>query len=232
MIGTNIKKARRQLGRMSAQQLADICADIGHPLQRDVISNLENGRRASVPVTDLMVIAEALGVPPLSLLYDPSAAGDEIERMPGEKCYLWEAADDFAGQSPAVLRGRILHEEAFAAWKRTEVLRSLSKWEAAAFEYVSDSEALKEVWDQQSRIEQRAKKQGVEPSYLDPWADQYQSDADYQEQIDALEGAAKRALRAILGHRQELEQLQVRVWPITDILRSRYAALQPNDTEA
>ncbi|WP_306925073.1 hypothetical protein [Arthrobacter globiformis] len=212
---------------MSAQKLADLCAEIGHPIPRDVISNLENGRRATVPITDLIVIAQALHVPALSLIFDPAAAGEEVERVPGAKCYLWEASDDFAGHRSAEFSGgRTFHEEAFATWKRTEVLRSLSKWEAAAFECVSDSEALKEVWEEQSRIEKLAQKRGVEPSSLDPWADQYQSDDEYQEQIGALEITAKRALNAILDHRQELQRLQVKVWPITDLLRSRYQALQ------
>lgn len=216
---------------MSAQKLADLCAEIGHPIPRDVISNLENGRRATVPVTDLIVIAEALQVPALSLIFDPAVAGNEVERVPGTKCYLWEAADDFAGHRSAKLsEGGTIHEEAFATWKRTEVLRNLSKWEAAAFECVADSEALKEVWDEQSRIEKLAQKQGVEPSSLDPWADQYQSDDEYQEQINALEKAAKRALNAVLDYRQQLQRLQVRVWPITDILRSRYEALQSERT--
>lgn len=225
MVGNNIKTARREVGKMSAQKLADLCAEMGHPIQRDVISNLENGRRASLPITDLIVIAEALGVPALSLIFDPKAAGDEIERVPGRQCYLWEASDDFAGNRPEGFSGRTYHEEAFATWKRTEVLRSLAKWEAAAFEYASDADALQEAWDEQTLLEKRGPRQESEPS-PDLFGDQFQSDADYQEQINILEVALNRALRAICQHRLELEKLQVKVWPLTDILLTRYAAIE------
>ncbi len=45
---------------MSAQDLADRCAEIGHPIPRNVIANMESGRRATLPLVDVLVLAEAL----------------------------------------------------------------------------------------------------------------------------------------------------------------------------
>lgn len=234
MIGSNIKAARRRAGKMPAQELANLCAELGYPIQRDVITNLENGRRASVPVTDLIVIAAALGVPALSLIFEPTAAGEEVEMVPGRKCYVWDAFDDFAGQRPKDFGSHLRHPDTFDTWRRTELLRNLSKWEIAAFEYVTDADALREAWAHQSRLEKVTEKRDTvvaEASLDDPWADQYQSSADYQEQIEVLETAAKRALRAVHDHRRELEVLQVKVWPITAALRSRFDALLVQEKE-
>ncbi|MFD6128574.1 hypothetical protein [Streptomyces diastaticus] len=82
---------------MSAQQLADECARLGHPaLQRTVISNIETGRRRDVSVADLMVLAAALDVAPASLIY-PVGYAAEVEALPGRACAPLDAVDRFAG---------------------------------------------------------------------------------------------------------------------------------------
>lgn len=82
---------------MSAQQLADECARLGHPgLQRTVISNLENGRRRDVSVADVLVLAAALEVAPAALVF-PVGYAAEVECLPGRTSPPLEAADWFAG---------------------------------------------------------------------------------------------------------------------------------------
>lgn len=75
-IAEEIRHRRRQRG-MSAQQLADACTGLGLPMARSVLANLENGRRAALGVDELIVLARALGVSPLALLFPaerPAAA--------------------------------------------------------------------------------------------------------------------------------------------------------------
>lgn len=85
---------------MSAQALADRCAELGLPsLKRQAITNLENSRRGMVTVEELLVLAAALDAPPLELLR-PSA-DDELAVTPdlavdAERLVLW-----FAGELPA-----------------------------------------------------------------------------------------------------------------------------------
>ncbi|MDL4772918.1 helix-turn-helix domain-containing protein [Actinomadura xylanilytica] len=58
----------RDARKMSAQALADRCAELGMPdLKRQAITNLENSRRGMVTVDELLVLAEALDVPPARL---------------------------------------------------------------------------------------------------------------------------------------------------------------------
>lgn len=53
---------------MTAQQLAQRCAEIGLPIHRTTITKIENGR-PRVDVGELVVLAEALRTAPLVLLY-------------------------------------------------------------------------------------------------------------------------------------------------------------------
>ncbi len=86
-------------GKRSAQWLADRTAELGHPISRTAISNLEVGRKRAVDVPELVVLAKALGVPPLLLLYPALSAG-EVEVLPGHRTSSWSAAQWFAGRGP------------------------------------------------------------------------------------------------------------------------------------
>lgn len=67
---------------MSAQQLSDACAEIGHPIARSVLANFESGRRPTVSVPELLVLAKALEVPPIALVF-PVGYEEETEVLPG-----------------------------------------------------------------------------------------------------------------------------------------------------
>ncbi|MEV6980030.1 helix-turn-helix transcriptional regulator [Sphaerisporangium sp. NPDC051017] len=70
VVGKRVRELRQRRG-MSAQNLADRCAEAGFPeLKRQVITNLENGRRESISLTELLGLAYALDAPP-ALLFIP-----------------------------------------------------------------------------------------------------------------------------------------------------------------
>jgi len=52
----------RKIRKVSAQQLSDLMAELGYPVARTVIANLENGRRAEVSIDHVVIAAQALGV--------------------------------------------------------------------------------------------------------------------------------------------------------------------------
>lgn len=81
---------------MTAQALADKCAELGHPLDRSVIAKLEKGHRNTVTVADLLVLAKALGVPPALLVY-PLGVEPIMETLPGERRPTWDALRWFTG---------------------------------------------------------------------------------------------------------------------------------------
>src|SRR5258708_38576576 len=74
---------------LSAQQLADRCEELGLAIPRPVLSNLENGRRESVTVAELVVLARALDVPP-TLLLAPVGRRETIEIFPGRGVAPWD----------------------------------------------------------------------------------------------------------------------------------------------
>jgi len=83
-IAQAIRNARHARS-MSAQQLADEIEYLGcYPISRSQIANYESGRKQGLDVTELMTLAAALRVPPVTLLF--GGAPDElVESLPGEK---------------------------------------------------------------------------------------------------------------------------------------------------
>ncbi|MGC9473272.1 helix-turn-helix domain-containing protein [Streptomyces sp. WG4] len=86
----------RDLRGMSAQQLSDRCGELGLPIARSVLANFESGRRPTLSVAELLVLAEALGVPPTSLVF-PVGYKRSVEVLPGVDCDTYRAANWWAG---------------------------------------------------------------------------------------------------------------------------------------
>ena len=77
---------------MSVQQLSDAVERLGMIIQRPVLSNLENGRRDTVSIAEWLVLAAALQVPPLLLLF-PVGRVDVVEPLPGVEVSPWAAVN-------------------------------------------------------------------------------------------------------------------------------------------
>lgn len=91
-------RRHRQAQGLSAQQLADRCAAIGMPIQRSVLANLESGRRTTVTVAEVLVLAQALGVPPGALMF-PVGRERYSEVLPGVMQDPLDAVDWLAGRT-------------------------------------------------------------------------------------------------------------------------------------
>ncbi|WBC13451.1 helix-turn-helix transcriptional regulator [Micromonospora sp. WMMA1998] len=92
-------KRHREAQDMSAQRLADRCAELGQPIPRSVLANLESGRREALSVPELLVLAEALGVPPIALLV-PVGHADQVEALPGVSVSTSDALAWLTGDKP------------------------------------------------------------------------------------------------------------------------------------
>lgn len=67
VVATRVRELRQRRG-LSLQQLADLCAEAGFPdLGRQVLTKLENGRRESVSIAEVLALAYVLDAPPVSL---------------------------------------------------------------------------------------------------------------------------------------------------------------------
>lgn len=67
-------RATREKRGLSASALADATEGV---ITRDTIANLESGRKRVIDVGEVVVLAKALGVSPLSLIYPPSPSNAE-----------------------------------------------------------------------------------------------------------------------------------------------------------
>ena len=106
-IAQAIRTARQ--GRLSAQQLADETERLGYGISRSQIANYESGRKKSLDVAELLVIAAALRVPPLQLLF-PEQPDDDIEMVPGQRTSTFHAIAWFTGDPGLMWPGREVAE--------------------------------------------------------------------------------------------------------------------------
>lgn len=93
-IAVAIKNAR---GNRSAQWLADQTERLGYPISRAAIANYESGRKKTLDIAELIVLAAALRVPPVTLLFQQLPDG-RIELLPDVETTSWDAAAWFSGE--------------------------------------------------------------------------------------------------------------------------------------
>jgi transcriptional regulator with XRE-family HTH domain len=98
-VAAAIKRAR---GSRSAQWLADETKRMGFPISRAAIANYESGRKRGLDLAELLVLAAALGVPPLVLLF-PELPDGPVEGLPGITTPSWDAAAWFSGERGSIL---------------------------------------------------------------------------------------------------------------------------------
>lgn len=119
-----IKAYREQRG-WKVQELADRCTELGYPMRRTTLSNLESGLRKSITLHEVLIIAAALGVPPVMLVF-PGLPTEPVEYRPGVTIESWPAARWFTGEygDPSGLESRLR-----APWRLLGGLRGLDQVE-------------------------------------------------------------------------------------------------------
>lgn len=95
-VGRAVADRRKALG-LTAVQVAAQTADLGYPITRQAVAKIENNNRAGkVDVAELIVLAAALDISPMQLLY-PDLVDGPVEVLPGRKVTSLRAADWFTG---------------------------------------------------------------------------------------------------------------------------------------
>ena len=118
----------------SAQDLADQCEQLGHPIPRNVIANMESGRRANLPLVDVMVLAAALETYPVCLIF-PVGYVEETQELPFQHLIpTWDALRHFTGEEevPMYDAGLVPDFERHASLVQT-ALAALEEEEQARF---------------------------------------------------------------------------------------------------
>lgn len=111
-IGERLRAARRSAG-LTMQQVADRTAELGYPISRASIATLETRPRDRIHVQDVAVLAAAVGVAPVEILYPL-----DITTAPGATPTLAGAVDSGVLKSTSVqmLPRRLERAVAAAAW--------------------------------------------------------------------------------------------------------------------
>jgi transcriptional regulator with XRE-family HTH domain len=99
-VGKAVQKRRNAL-KLTAQQLAQRTAELGYPVTRVAISKIESNKRAGkLDVAELLVLAAALDIPPVLLLF-PDFPDGSVENLPGRDTESRKAVLWFSGQAPS-----------------------------------------------------------------------------------------------------------------------------------
>ncbi|MFJ9446391.1 helix-turn-helix transcriptional regulator [Kitasatospora sp. NPDC101235] len=100
-IAREIKRRRAQLG-LSAEALGARCADLGYPMTRQVIAKLEQGARNGPTPAELLILARALEMPPVSLIL-PLGQGPTAHPTPHTESTPWQLVAWFTGEDRTAL---------------------------------------------------------------------------------------------------------------------------------
>ncbi|WBO65324.1 helix-turn-helix domain-containing protein [Streptomyces camelliae] len=96
-VAGEVRRRRKEMG-WSAQDLADRCEQLGHPIPRNVIANMESGRRANLPLVDVMALAAALETYPVCLIF-PVGYVEQTQELPFQHLVpTWDALRRFTGE--------------------------------------------------------------------------------------------------------------------------------------
>jgi len=104
------EEMRRLRGDRPLRWLEERTVELGHRVSRSTLNDLENGKRAVVPITDVMVLAAALEVPVGHLLYPPDGPL-LVEALPGVEVPRPDAVEALAGTTADVEADRRKIEE-------------------------------------------------------------------------------------------------------------------------
>jgi hypothetical protein len=144
---------------MSVQKLADTTAELGMEIPRSVLANLESGRRETISVAEVLVLAAALDVSPIELIF-PVGFDEGTEILPGRKIYPLDAMRWFTGERVLDIAGEgiILREpdttersSPYLAKQHHDLIAYLRTQEVAAAHAMAGGSA--EAADDQARAE-------------------------------------------------------------------------------
>ena len=105
LVAREVRRYREaQRPKMSTQKLADRTAELGMAIPRSVLANLESGRRETVSVAEVLVLAAALHVAPIELMC-PVGFDKQTEMLPGRMMDPLDAMRWFTGERKLELAG-------------------------------------------------------------------------------------------------------------------------------
>lgn len=107
-----IRDARNRAG-MSAQDVADLTGKLGYAVSRDKIANYESGRKQGLDLSEFLVIAAALRVPPVTLIFG-GPPDEPVQVLPGNYATMVDGLAWLCGD-PALADEGITDQESYNA---------------------------------------------------------------------------------------------------------------------
>lgn len=100
-MGLGVKRAREKAG-LSAAKLEEKTRELGYPVTRGTIAKIEGGHRdGKFDVNEVVVLATAMNVAPLDIVYPPTTA--PVEYLPEQKMPTGSALMKFANSQALTL---------------------------------------------------------------------------------------------------------------------------------
>jgi hypothetical protein len=175
-MATAIKAARAS---RSAQWLADETERLGYPISRAAIANYESGRKKGLDVAELLVLAAALRIPPLTILF-PELPDGQVEVLPGVQTTNWDGAAWFSGEASSPDP----KHDPWPASREYELVRTVRERRSQLF-------AMAQFFELIQRFARTAERENRE---VHPWAPEMRA---YTEQLNSLEQEITRLDRVI-----------------------------------
>lgn len=169
-------RRHRQAQGLSAQQLADRCTEVGMPIQRSVLANLESGRRTTITISEVLVLAAALRVPP-GLLVFPVGQQESVEMLPNKTESPLAAVDWFAAVGKGVARRGYTASNVLFLYRRHQLLserlrRQLQMREEVRAEFALADGSYQELSEQLAYAQTMLREQQARVLHLrEEWGD-------------------------------------------------------------
>ncbi|MDJ0004797.1 helix-turn-helix transcriptional regulator [Rhodococcus fascians] len=135
---------------LSAAKLADRTEEIGYGISRSVVADLETGRKKSIDVPELLVLAAALGVSPAQLVF-PDLPKGKVEVLPGLDQESHDALRWFSGEAGLMKPSN--------GWTDPETQQPVEMWAREQFDPKNDRVGITREWLQALHSMRRARVQ-------------------------------------------------------------------------
>jgi transcriptional regulator with XRE-family HTH domain len=165
-VGASVQARRKKL-KLTAAALAERTSELGYPISRVAVGKIETGHReGKLDLAELVVLAAALGLPPVMLIY-PDLPHGSVEVLPGCEREAMDALAWFSGDSPQ-LAFRITERFGMAQQDVVDAAEPL----LLGRDLMAAEAALKEVNRSKVRLEAEAARTGrvLDPEEFTEWA--------------------------------------------------------------
>ena len=164
-MGLGVKRAREKAG-LSAAKLEEKTRELGYPVTRGTIAKIEGGHRdGKFDVAEVVILATALGVAPIDIVYPPTAM--PVEYLPGHTLPTGSALMKFTNShalSLATERGDLIRtfdrrqEDFLTAWATVEnndnaTTEDKMRLDAVMVSLGLNAEELQRNWEQLRQVE-------------------------------------------------------------------------------